>query len=141
LRAVLDPNVLISAALSHRGAPGRVFRLWLEGAFDLVVSPMLLDDLGRALDYPKLKSRITAAEAIELREVLMRGGNTVDDSDEAPTIASPDPDDNYLIALASTSRSLLVSGDKDLLGLSEQLPVYTPAEFLALLDDQDPRPT
>jgi predicted nucleic acid-binding protein len=95
---------------------------------------MLLDELGRALAYPKVKERITAAEANELLEVLTRGGIIVEDSEEPPTITSPDPDDNYLIALASSSRSLLVSGDNDLLGLSGQLPVHTPVEFLALLE-------
>jgi len=28
---------------------------------------------------------------------------------------------------------VIVSGDSDLLGLTEQIPVYTPAAFLALL--------
>jgi predicted nucleic acid-binding protein len=49
-------------------------------------------------------------------------------------VQSPDPDDDYLIALASTSRAILVSGDKDLLGLSDQIPVYNPGEFLALIE-------
>ena len=30
-------------------------------------------------------------------------------------------------------RAVLVSGDKDLLGLSDQLRVYSPAEFVALI--------
>jgi predicted nucleic acid-binding protein len=51
-----------------------------------------------------------------------------------PEVRSPDPDDDNLIALASISRSVLVSGDSDLLGLSEQIPVYSPAEFLVLIE-------
>jgi predicted nucleic acid-binding protein len=38
---------------------------------------------------------------------------------------SPDPDDDYLIALARSSHSVLVSVDGDLLGLSDQIPVYS----------------
>jgi predicted nucleic acid-binding protein len=49
-------------------------------------------------------------------------------------IQSPDPDDDYLIALANIARAVLVSGDKDLLGLSGQIPVYSPAEFVALIE-------
>ncbi len=102
---------------------------------------MLLDELVRALDYPKLEDRITPTEAMELLELLIRGAIAANDSAEPPAISSPDPADNYLIALASSSRSLLVSGDKDLLVLSEQIPVYSPAQFVALIDERDPDPT
>jgi len=41
------------------------------------------------------------------------------------------------MALAGLSRSLLVSGDSDLLQLSGRIPVYSPADFLALLEEVD----
>jgi predicted nucleic acid-binding protein len=63
----------------------------------------------------------------------------VDDSEVLPDVFSPDPDDNYLIALASRSRSVLVSGDGDLLRLSHQIPVYSPAEFLRILEKSNHR--
>lgn len=55
MRAVLDPNVLVSAVLSPRGAPADVLRAWHDGRFELVVSPHLLDGLERVLAYPKLR--------------------------------------------------------------------------------------
>ena len=57
-----------------------------------------------------------------------------EDPQSPPDIQSPDPDDDYLIALARNARAILVSGDKDLLGLSGQIPVYSPAEFAALIE-------
>lgn len=134
MRAVLDPNVIISAVLSPGGSPGRLFRYWLEGAYDLVVSPLLLDELGRALGYAKLQDRVPTNEAKELLELLSRAGLATDDPQSPPDIQSPDPDDDYLIALASIARAALVSGDTDLLGLSGQIPVYSPAEFVALIE-------
>jgi hypothetical protein len=133
LRAVLDPNVIISAALSPGGSPEQVLRLWLEGAFDIVCSPHLLDELSRTLAYPKLAKHIDAAEAEELTELLRRGALLVDDPETPPNVASSDPDDDYLITLAQSSRSVLVSGDSDLLDLSEQIPVYSPMAFLSLI--------
>lgn len=118
-----------------------MFRHWLEGAFDIVVSPLLLDELQRALDYPKLRERITTAESSELLDLLIRGANVTVDPDEPPEVSSSEPGDDYLIALASSSRSLLVSGDKDLLDLYGRIPVYSPAEFLALIDEIDESPT
>ncbi len=132
MRAVLDPNVIISATLSPGGSPGRVFAAWLEGAFELVVSNRLLAELERAFNYPKLVSRITPEEAIELLELLARGGTTTDDPEGPPDVRSEDPDDDYLIALAAGTQSVLVSGDSDLLTLSGRIPVRSPAEFLAM---------
>jgi predicted nucleic acid-binding protein len=63
----------------------------------------------------------------------------VDDSEVLPDVLSPDPDDNYLIALASRSRSVLVSGDTVLLRLSDQIPVYSPAQFLDILEKSNHR--
>ncbi len=133
--------MLISAVLSPRGSPGRVLRHWFDGAFDLVVSFLLLDELSRAFDYPKLRNRIAPTEAAEFIELLIRGAIAANDSTEPPAFSSSDPEDNYLIALASSSRSVLVSGDKDLLVLKEQIPVYSPGEFLALIDESGPNPT
>lgn len=135
MRAVLDPNVIISATLSPGGSPGRVFRYWLEGAYDLIVSPYLLDELRRALGYSKLSERISAEEADELIELLSREGVLTEDLVGSPEVRSPDPDDDYLIALASKARSVLVSGDRDLLGLSDQIPVYSPSGFLEFIID------
>jgi putative PIN family toxin of toxin-antitoxin system len=132
LIAVLDPNVIISALLSPAGAPAQVLRLWLEGAFDLVCSPALLDELSRALTYPKLRSRISEQEARAVIELISRGAIFVDDPSDPPAVRSDDPGDDYLIALAENSRAMLVSGDRDLLKLSDQIPVYSPAQFLAL---------
>ena len=134
MRAVLDPNVIISAALSPGGSPGRLFRYWFEGAYDLVVSPLLLDELGPALGYSKLRDQVPTNEAKELLELLSRAGLATEDPLSPVDIQSPDPDDDYLIALANIARAVLVSGDKDLLGLSGQIPVYSPAEFVALIE-------
>lgn len=135
MRAVLDPNVIISAALSPGGSPARTLRLWLDGAYELVCSPLLLDELARALMYRKLRTHIDADEADELLDLLRRGALLVEDPDDPPEVSSTDPKDDYLIALAARSRSVLVSGDGDLLELSERLPIYSPREFLSLLQD------
>lgn len=57
--------------------------------------------------------------------------------DPPPGVAipsSPDPGDTYLIALAFHHAALLVSGDGHLLEIEGELPIYSPAEFLRLLE-------
>jgi predicted nucleic acid-binding protein len=41
LRAVLDPNVLVSAAISPTGPPREIVTAWVEGRFELIASPAL----------------------------------------------------------------------------------------------------
>jgi uncharacterized protein len=114
VRAVLDPNVLISALLSRCGTPARVLRAWLDGAFELIVSDLLRTELERALAYPKPRERAEASEAIEFIELLRRGARTHDDPDGLPSARSPDPGDDYLIALAESAQAMIVSGDRHL---------------------------
>jgi len=133
VRAVLDVNVIISALLSPQGSPANIVREWLDGAFDLVASALLFDELECALGYPKLRTRVTVSEATELIELMQREAILFHDPDEPPGVHSPDPGDDYLVALAAASESVLVSGGGHLLGLAEHLPVYSPAEFLALI--------
>lgn len=133
MRAVLDPNVVVSAVLSRGGAPAALLRAWLDGAYQLVVSPALLAELERVLGYPKIARRVSATEARELLDMLRLQADLISDPGSAPSVRSPDPDDDYLICLAEAAPAVLVSGDSDLHGLADQIPVYTPAAFLILL--------
>jgi uncharacterized protein len=133
VRAILDPNVIISSLLSPRGAPAKVVRTWLEGRFELIVSRLLLDELERALSYPKLRERIRSDEAESLVRWLGREATVLEDPPDPPGSRSADPGDDYLLALAERERAVLVSGDRHVLALSEELPVLTPREFLTIV--------
>ncbi len=134
MRAVLDPNILIAALLSPSGAPARIINRWLGGEFELVVSEALLSELERALAYPKLRRRIPADDAAELVSVLRVAAILADDP-EAGAHRSADPEDDYLLALAESERSVLVSGDQHLLELTDDLPIQMAGAFLDRLAD------
>lgn len=133
MRAVIDPNVVISGALSPRGAPADVLRALAGGEFELIVSQALLDELERALAYPKLRPRISESDAVELVRWIADSATLLTVPDTDPPVRSRDPDDDYLIVLASAHRAALVSGDKDLLALEGRIPVFSPRAFLDLL--------
>lgn len=134
MRAVLDVNVLISALLSRSGTPARVLRAWLDGHFDLIVSPALLAVLERSLGYPKLSRYIEPSDRDELITLLRTSAIVADDPAGPAPIPSPDPDDDYLISLAADQNALLVTGDRHLLELHARgRTIHNPAEFLLLL--------
>jgi putative PIN family toxin of toxin-antitoxin system len=134
VRAVVDVNVLISAILSARGPSAEVLRRSRDGAFELVISELLTSELTRALAYPKLRKRVPAEKASTFVSWVRTHGVLVEDPDDPPPLRSPDPDDDYLLALAISRRAFLVTGDQHLLGLTDDLPIVTPAEFVAQLD-------
>jgi len=102
----------------------------MDGGFELIVSPLLLAELQRALAYPKLRKRIAAEDAARVVEWLGRSAAVTEDPAGTPPLRSPDPGDDYLLALAATARAALVTGDRHLLSLDTALPIYAPAEFL-----------
>jgi putative PIN family toxin of toxin-antitoxin system len=134
LRAVLDPNVVISALLAPAATPAAILRAWSGGALEVVISPKLLAELERALAHPKLRARIHESEATAVVDWLRRSATVVFDPDEPAPRASQDPGDDYLIALAAHERAALVSGDGHVLELAGELPIYAPADLLPLLD-------
>jgi putative PIN family toxin of toxin-antitoxin system len=136
VRAVLDPNVIISGALSPTGATAEVLRACGRGEFELVASRALLEELARALGYPKLRRRIGAEDARAVLGWTETMASSVPDPTAPPSVRSPDPGDDYLIALACSCRAALVSGDKHLLDLADHIPVYSARDFLGLLSDR-----
>lgn len=135
MKAVLDPIVIVSGLLSSDGPPGKILEMWFRGDFELVISPKLADELERVLGYPKIRKRITKEESDESMQLLLRWASHADDPTEASSIRSSDPDDDYLIALAEASATALVSCDKVLLRLNSTLPIYSPRDFLNLIQD------
>jgi putative PIN family toxin of toxin-antitoxin system len=133
---VLDVNVLISALLSKAGAPAGLVLRWLNGEFEVVVSEQLLAELSRAVGYPKIRTRVTAAEAEAFLQ-LLRATATVAVDPPAGGRRSRDPGDDYVVALGEAEAAIVVSGDLDLLTLADELPVLAPADFLGQLRATD----
>ena len=117
MRVVLDTNILISALISPKSVARQLYEAARSGRIELVTCAAQLEEFRRATRYPRVQRYIRPAEAgtmlNELRELAayVEVKNKVD--------VSPDPSDNFLLAMAETSQAeYLVTGDKeDLLAL------------------------
>lgn len=130
-RVVLDANVYVSALLAPTGSPAQILERWADGQFDVIVSPLLLAELERVLRRPKFRQSIPAIQIDALLSALSEEGVSAADP-EAQTGTTPDPGDDYLVALArAVDAEYIVSGDAHLTQLSDaRPPVLTPREFL-----------
>ena len=128
---VLDTNVLISAALSSKGAPHALVQHILNNGF-LVFSTATFEELRSRIYRPKFDVYLS----LDMREGLLHDFSASARWVEPDTVLpySRDPSDDVFIATAmKAGLSFLVSGDKDLLGapMPLGLQVLTPALALA----------
>ncbi len=140
LRAVVDPNVFISAQISSLGHPARIARAADRGNFELVVSERLLSELHDVLMRPRFRRHMTESEVENLVEDLREKGISAEEG-EIERMVPGDPKDDYLVALARVSGAdYLVSGDPHLTSASlddATVTVLTPRRFSEILEEPD----
>ncbi len=131
-RAVIDTNVLISAALSADSAPARI-TLWILEHSRLLFSPQTFAELETRLWRPKFDRYLSP----EARRHLLHDFNAVAEWVELPDEPRPaysrDPDDDKFIHTALAGKAdWLISGDSDLLDLPPiaGLVMLSPAQAL-----------
>jgi uncharacterized protein len=136
MRVVLDTNILISALIAPRGSPDRIYRAWRSGRFILVTSAPLLEEFRRVTRYRALQRYLSRSLAGTMHSELSSLATLVR---RLPRVdASPDPDDNLVLATALAGRAdYLVTGDKaDLLrlGRCESTLIVSASDFLRVLN-------
>ena len=140
MNVVLDTNVVASAIMTGGGVPAQVFRAWLSGQFDLLLSAAVLLEIADVLHRPHIRARMALSDE-ELEELLgsLRGNaRWLDNIPEVPVLIA-DPKDTKFLALAKAAGAhAIVSGDAHLLDLGtyEGIPVLTPAQFLDVLEQE-----
>jgi uncharacterized protein len=129
-RVVIDPGVLVSAFVSPRkAAPALLVDAFLDGHFEMLVSPKLIAELTDVLGREKFAAHASDGRAAAFIAVLLDRAEMV--TDAAASLKTADADDDYLIAVAQAHKAhAVVSGDGHLLDVtSSDLPVLTPREM------------
>jgi len=133
-RAVVDTNVLISAALLAASVPARLVRhLLLHGR--VLFSEDTFAELEQRLWRPKFDRYVST----DMRKALLHDWAAA--AEWVPVHGTPqrfsrDPDDDKFIHAAVAGRAdVLISGDADLLelGAVHGVPILPPAQVLDLL--------
>ena len=129
LRIVLDTNVVVSGLAYPASVPGRIVGAWRHGALSVVLSRYILDEIARVL--PRLaRISMTPAEIRDLVDSLLFQAEVIEPDPSPPDEALRDRKDAPILqTLIASNADYLVTGDKDLLDLSDRYPIITPAEF------------
>jgi len=112
VRVVLDTNILISALMVPGGTTDTIVRAWRNRSFVLLTCDEQIDELRDCFARPWLvPARIRRHEAGRLINAMRRFAAFV--GPLPPVARSPDPDDDFLLALAEAGNAdYLVTGDK-----------------------------
>lgn len=111
MRIVLDTNVLLSALMTRGTPPGQLYELWRDRRFDLVSCELQLDEIRAVSRRTELRTRLNQSEVGTLVNLIRRLAIMVESLPEV--VASPDPKDDFILALAQAARAdLIVTGDK-----------------------------
>jgi uncharacterized protein len=138
LRAVLDANIYVSAAVRGDGPPGQIIeRSLCDAAFEIVVSQAIVDEVLRALAYPKVRKYIRRGLDPELwfEDIVVLAQFVAGEYEVAAVSDDPD-DDKYIAAAVEGRAAFIVTGDPDLLAPKEHegIRIVSPRAFLDLLN-------
>lgn len=120
VRAVIDTNLFVSGLFANQGYTYQLQELWLAGAFELVVSEQILNEIRRTLQKPQIKQRLLLQDGEEtVITELIRAKATIVTADRYQTDKIiEDPTDNKFLACAlEAGARYVVSGDNHLLAL------------------------
>jgi putative PIN family toxin of toxin-antitoxin system len=130
-RAVLDSGVFVSAVAAPSGTCAELVAEIARRDLEAIVSPLLLAELDEVLRRRKFRRYIDLESVDAFLGSLRSEGTLVPDPTEPAPLRSVDPKDDYLLALAFSQKSRLVSGDSDLIELSGRAPICTPGDLLS----------
>jgi uncharacterized protein len=142
MRIIIDTNILISALFFQESLPGQVLNQWYDGRCELLAHDDWLAEIKEVINRPAIRARLIKHETgylinrIKADAIWLQKIGIVD--------RSPDPKDNYLLALAEKGRAdFLVTGDKAdllILGAHGSTQIVTAHAFLGQLAAISPLP-
>lgn len=132
IRATLDTNVLGPGLIGDTSASARLLQFWSDGAFILVASIHILEELERSFADPYFAARVPSDRAAELVQLVATNATVIEVSVEVQGVATHPEDDLVLATAVSGEASLLCTRDKQLLKLRtfQGIEILSPGEFL-----------
>lgn len=129
LRVVFDTNIFISALFG--GFPDEAYRAALERRCTLIASPAILAELARTL---RAKLHMPEPDIVAYVKQIGRIAEIVRPS-QSVAVLRDEADNRVLECAEAGGVDLIISGDRDLLGLKQHgaVPIVRPADFVRTL--------
>ena len=140
IRAVLDCNVVITAALSQGKCAELLRRVRRRDGFELIWSPPIVAECLRVIEYPNLAGKFRTDPRLLVERTMASAHMVATDILPVLDVVKADPSDNVYLAtaLAGGARWVVSGNTRHLAPLDGYagLRIVGPAVFLAELDTQ-----
>ena len=141
MQIVLDANIYISSLISDQGNPAKILKKWEARELDIVVSPEIIGEIERVLDYARLqrKYKRIRENREELIERLRKMAVIVSPAERLSIVENDESDNRYIECAVESGARYIVTGDPHLLDIKEYkgIRIITPATFVILWGYQD----
>lgn len=134
LKVVIDANVWVSSLLAD-GNARRIRERFEAGQFQVCFAEELLAECRDVMARPKFRQQITPTQSARLLALIQHMAILVELPSAIPPVSRDPKDDPLLACVAAVHCDFLVTGDKDLLSLTEYegAQIVSPARFLEIL--------
>ena len=139
VKVVVDTNIFISALINPNGIPGKILDLIFEGKIISYTSISILKEIGFKCLSPKLRKYLGNEKRV-LKILSAFSSVSIIINPKTNFNICRDEDDNKFINVAYETKSILITGDKDLISLRDEnkclklddvyLKILTPKEFI-----------
>lgn len=130
--AVLDTNVLVSAFPAHGTVPALLVDAWRQGAYHLVISEHILEELAETWTDPYWQARFSPTESAAALTLLRSAAIVAALTVEVTGVATHPEDDLILATAVAGAATYLVTGDRKLraVGAFHGVTILSPRAFL-----------
>ncbi len=122
LRTVLDTNIIASGTISSSGPPYEVLEAWRDRKFTLVSSTIILKEVERVFQYPRIKEPYHL-DTKTIKAILARLNkySVATQGKLKVSEIKDDPTDNIFLACAKEGTAdFIVTGDDHLLEILKE---------------------
>jgi putative PIN family toxin of toxin-antitoxin system len=126
---VLDTNVFMSAVF-FGGPPYRILDAWRKGRVSLALSPEIFEEYRRVGE--ELGKQFEGVDVSPFLRLVVRHAEFVQSEKFADPFCSDSDDDKFLECAVAAAAEAIVSGERDLLSLSEirSIPILSPRRLV-----------
>jgi len=129
MRVVIDTNVLISG-IFFGGPPAQILKAWHDGELQLVVSPEILEEYYEVCE--RISFRYPDIDIAQIFLLIAHNSQVVDAPPLAEQVSRDADDDKFMACAIASDTQTIISGDNDLLTLSDykSVQIVTPRDFI-----------
>jgi len=117
--AVFDTNLFISGLFGQNSTTAQLQELWITKVFVLGTSLEIMKEVGKVLQYPKIRKNLIDKDEIIKRffRLIFRKAIVAEDSFSTDRIVADPTDNKFLACALEVNADYIVSGDNHLLSI------------------------